>query len=235
MDKQTLKAEPRKVSGRKVKNLRKEGTLPANIYGKKVKSLSVQVPLKEFENVYKKAGETGIVELDLGKDKKSVLVHNVQLNPVTDAPIHVDFLQIDLKEKVSADVQVEMVGESPAQKQGLGTVVLYIDEIEVEALPTDLPDKFEVNIDNLAEVDQAIYVKDLKVDRSKVELKADPEAILAKVEPPQKVEEAPVPVAEGEEGAGAEGAESQVEGEQPKGESEQSETPKEEGNSDQSA
>lgn len=213
MDTQTLKAEARKVEGRKVKNLRLGGTLPGNIFGKKIKSLSIELPLKAFEETYKKVGETGLIELQLGKETRPVLVHNVQVNPVTDVPIHVDFHQVDLKEKVSAKVPVEMVGEAPAQKQGLGTVVLYINEIEVEALPGDLPDKFEISIEDLAEVDQAIYVKDLKVDKAKVDMKIDPEEMLVKVEPPQKEEVivAPAPV-EGE--VPAEGA-PVAEGEQP--------------------
>jgi large subunit ribosomal protein L25 len=123
--------------------------------------------------------------------------------------IHVNFLQVDLKEKVEAEVPVELVGESPAEKQSLGTVVQYLNEIKVEALPTDLPEKFEVDTSELAEVDQAIYIKDLKYDKSKVEVKNDPEEIVVKVEPPQKeevVEVTPV-VAVGAEGAvPAEGA-----------------------------
>ncbi len=208
MNKKTLKAEERKLTGRKVKNLRKQGLLPGNVYGKKVKSVSVQVDLKEFEKVYKEAGETGLVELEVGKDVRPVLIHGLQVNPKSDEPIHVDFLQVDLKAKVSAQVPVEIIGESPAEKQGIGTVVQQLNDIEVEALPTDLPEKFEINVESLTEVDQAIYVKDIKVDKEKVDLKADPEAIVAKVEPPQKEEvvEAPAP-AEGEavEGIPAEG------------------------------
>ncbi|MDP1710165.1 MAG: 50S ribosomal protein L25 [bacterium] len=211
MNKTILKAEIRELTGRKVKRLRTQGILPANISGKKVKSLGVQVNLKEFEAVYKDAGETGLVDLKVGSETRPVLIHNLQLNPKSDVPVHVDFLQVDLKEKVTAEVPVELIGESPVTKQGIGTVVQQINEIEVEALPADLPEKFEVNIEELIEVDQAIYVKDLKYDKAKVEIKDDLDAIVAKVEPPQKeevVEVAPV-VAEGEvpaEGVPAEGA-----------------------------
>lgn len=195
----TLKAEVRKISGRKVKNLRKEGILPGNISGKKIKSEAVQVVFKEFDKVYKEAGETGLVTLEIGKEEKPVLIHNLQVNPVSDVPVHVDFLQVDLKEKVEADVPVELKGESPAEKQALGTVVQYINEIKVEALPMDLPEKFEVDTSELSEVDQAIFVKDLKVDRSKVDVKTGPDEIVVKVEPPQKEEViAPPPPVEGE-------------------------------------
>jgi large subunit ribosomal protein L25 len=202
MNKLTLKAEVRKISGRKVKNLRKEGILPGNISGKKIKSEAVQVVFKDFDKVYKEAGETGLVTLEIGKEEKPVLIHNLQVNPVSDVPVHVDFLQVDLKEKVEADVPVELTGESPAEKQALGTVVQYINEIKVEALPMDLPEKFEVDTSELSEVDQAIYVKDLKVDRAKVDIKTGPDEIVVKVEPPQKEEviETPI-VAVGAEGA----------------------------------
>ncbi|NMC99759.1 MAG: 50S ribosomal protein L25 [Bacteroidales bacterium] len=203
MDKKTLKADIRTITGRKVKTVRKQGLLPANIYGKKIKSESVQVNKKEFEELYKEVGETGLVSLQIEKDEHPVLVSNVQLHPVTNEPIHVDFREVDLKTKVTASVPVEVVGESPAEKQGIGTVVQYINEVEVEALPADLVEKFEVDTSLLSEVDQAIFVKDLKVDASKVEIKTNPDEIVAKVEPPQKEEVVEAPVVEGEPSAEA--------------------------------
>ncbi len=217
MDKVILSAESRKITGRKVKTLRKEGVLPANIYGKKIKSEAIQVKIADFANVFKKVGETGLVTLMVGKEEKPVLVTNVQKNPVSDEPVHVDFHQVDLKEKVTAKVAVEMTGESPAEKQAIGTVVQYLDEIEVEALPMDLPDKFVVDITPLAEIDQAIKISDLKIDKEKLTLKADSETILVKVEPPQKEEVVVPPPAEGE--VSAEG-EVPAEGEAPVAEGE---------------
>lgn len=194
MQKQSLKAEKRKVLGRKVKKLRREGILPANIYGKKIKSQAIQVPLAEFNKIFKKVGETGVVELSVNSSNRPVLINSVQLDPVSDTPIHADFLQVDLKEKVTAGVPVELTGESPAEKQGLGTVVQQIDEIEVEALPGDLPEKFEIDLSVLTEVNQQVQVKDLTVDKKKVEVKQDGQQIIVKVEPPRKEEEAaPLP------------------------------------------
>lgn len=222
MDKINLKAEIRKVVGRKVSQLRSAGLLPANIFGKKIKSQSIAVKLTDFLDVYKKAGETSLITLTVGADEKAVLVANVQVSPLTDKPIHVDFHQVDLKEKVTANVHIEMTGESPAEKLSIGTVVQYIDEVEVEALPTDLPDKLIVDISKLAEVDQAIYIKDLDLDTKKVEVKVSPDEIVFKVEPPQKEEVVVAPVAEvPAEGApaaevkpGEEGAAAPAEGEQ---------------------
>jgi len=206
MEKIALKAKVRKQVGRKVKLLRKEGFLPANIYGKKIKSESIQIDLKEFLDVYKKVGDTKLFYIN----DRPVLVANIQKDPVSDALLHIDFHQVDLKEKVEAKVPVELTGESPAEKQAIGTVVQYLNEIEVEALPADLPDKFEIDISKLSEVDQMVHVKDLLFDKLKIEVKTDLEEILVKVEPPQKEEvvapptptevpiEGEVPVVEGE-------------------------------------
>jgi len=207
MEKIVLKAKIRKDIGRKVKLLRKEGILPANIYGKKIKSESIQIDLKEFLNIYKVVGDTKLFYIN----ERPVLVTNIQKDPVSDSLLHIDFHQVDLKEKVEAKVPVELIGESPAEKQSIGTVVQYLNEIEVEALPTDLPDKFEIDISKLSEVDQMVHVKDLPFDKSKIEVKTDLEEILVKVEPPQKEEIIAPPVSE----VPAEGEVPAVEGETP--------------------
>lgn len=183
MTKITLKSTKRELFGRKVSRLRKVGLIPANIFGKKVKSQAITIDVKEFNEVFKKAGETQIIDLD----GKSVLVSNLQTDPISDNIIHIDFRQIDLTEKIEAKVPVEIEGESPAEKQNLGTMVQQLHEIEVEAFPADLPERIVVDASVLVEVDQAIYVKDLKVDK-KVEVKTDMESIVVKVEPPTKEE-----------------------------------------------
>jgi large subunit ribosomal protein L25 len=230
MEKISLVAEKRTISGRKVKALRQKGIIPANVFGKKIKSFALQVSEKDFERVFKDAGETGIVELSVKNGKTtqySVLISNVQKNPVTDSLLHIDFRQVDLKEKIEAAVPIEFTGESPAEKTGVGTVVQYVNEVSVEALPTDLPEKFEVDASTLSEVDQAVLLKDLKYDKAKVSIKDDLEKIVAKVEPPQKIEEvapAPEEAVEGEEGAevptGAEEAAPEGESQPPAGEEE---------------
>lgn len=208
----TLKSEARDIFGRKVSRLRKSGKLPANIFGKNIDSSAILVDYKEFSEVFEKAGETQIIDLS----GKPVLVSNAQVDPISGMYLHIDFRQVDLKEKIEAAVPVEVEGESPAEKQNLGTVVQQLHEIEVEALPADLPEKIIVDATLLTEVDQVIYVKDLKVNKD-VEIKTDLESIVVKVEPPQKeevVEVATAP-AEGEGVAPTEGQKS-AEGEAPK-------------------
>ncbi|HUS52370.1 MAG TPA: 50S ribosomal protein L25 [Candidatus Bathyarchaeia archaeon] len=203
-EKPKLKAEKRKITGRKVKKLRQEGVLPANVYGKKVKSCSIKLDLKTFLPVFQEVGETGIVDLNLKGETKMrpVLIHNVQLDPVTDQPLHADFHQVDLKEKVTADIPIEIAGESPAVKEKGGILIQPLTEVEVEALPAELPDQLEVNITGLKEINDAVTVADLKVPKG-VKLLTAANQILAKVEPPaEEEEEAPpaeVPSEEAEE------------------------------------
>lgn len=194
-EKTALQAEKRTTTGRKVKKLRQEGLLPANIYGKKVKSLAVQVDLKSFSPIYKETGETGLVELKVKGETKArpVLIHNVQLNPVDDQPIHADFYQVDLKEKVTTEVPIELIGESPAVKEKIGILIQPLTEVEIEALPAELPDKFEVNIGELKKVGDTVTVDGLKVPKG-VKVLTDVKQILAKIEPPAEEEAAPPPV-----------------------------------------
>lgn len=163
MKKHSLTATVRTQVGRKVKVLRKEGKLPATVYGKDIKSASITVTGDAFTKVYAQAGETGLIELHVDKDTRHVLVHNVQVDPVTNAKLHVEFHQVDLKEKVHAKIPVEIVGEAPAVAQKLGVLLTVLNDIEVEALPTELPEKIEVDVTKLAEVDQEVKVSDISV------------------------------------------------------------------------
>jgi large subunit ribosomal protein L25 len=202
-EKVKLLVEKRKLNGSKVKLLRKQAILPANIYGRKVKSLAVQVDLKAFLPILKETGETGLVELKVkGEDKiRPVLIHNVQYHAVNDEPLHADFYQVDLKEKVTTKIPVELVSESPAVKNKIGILIQPLNEIEVEALPTDLPEKIEVNISSLEKINDAVLLKEVKLDTG-VKVLSDVNQILVKIDPPAKEEEvAPVEeeVKEGEE------------------------------------
>jgi large subunit ribosomal protein L25 len=195
-----LTVESRKTTGRKVKKLRREGVVPANIYGKAIKSLSVQVGLKEFWPIFQAAGETGLVQLTLkGEEKmRPVLIHNVQLDSVSDRPLHVDFHQVDLKETLVAKIPIELKGEAPAAVQGLGILIQPVAEVEVEALPSDLPEKFVVEVTGLALVGATIKVNELKVPAG-VKVLSEPEGLLAKIDELAKEEIKPEPVvAEGE-------------------------------------
>lgn len=201
-----LTVENRDVFGRKLKSLRASGVLPANIFGKDIKSKAIKVDRAEFNKVFSQAGETGIIELQVGKDISPVLVANIQTHPVTGEALHVDFRQVNMKEKIEAQVPIKLVGESQAEKDGLGIVVQQTDEVLVEALPMDLPESFEVDIAKLVELGSAIVVADLP-SNDKVKVLDEPEKIIVKVEEPQAEEEVVAPEPTEEEAASGPGEE----------------------------
>lgn len=180
MKKHTLTVTKREVFGKKLKRLRAEGVLPANIYGKAVTSTAVQVPLKDFEKVYKEARETGLVDLRFGAESRPVLIHNVQLDYMTQEPVHADFYQVNLQEKIKTMVPIVLIGEAKAVLEKLGLLLQTLHEVEVEALPGDLPEKFELDVTNLAVVNDQLTIADLKkLDR--VEILSDQGQTIAKI------------------------------------------------------
>lgn len=204
-----LTANVRTVFGRKTKQLRAKGVVPANIFGQKIKSLAIELDQPSLLDVMRKAGETGLIHLKIKGDDKAhpVLVSGYAQNPVSGDMLHVDFHEVDLTQKVTATVPIKTVGESPAVAEGKVLVMLK-NELEVEALPTDLPDVIEVNISKLLAVGEGIHAKDLKIDRSKVTLTVGDEEPIVTIQEPAK-EEVIVPPepAEGEAVAPAEGEE----------------------------
>lgn len=190
-----LNAKKREIIGRKVKKLRSEGLVPANVYGKKIKSQAVVLKKEDFEKTYSLAGETGVVKLTIEgeKEERPILIQNVQFHPVTEQALHVDLRQIILTEKVIAKIPVELQGESPAVEQKLGILIQPVSEIEVEALPMDLPERFLVDVSKLINVGDEIKVADLVFDK-KVELKVEKDLVIAKIDPLAAEEVAPAPV-----------------------------------------
>jgi len=195
MTKFTLQAQKRDLFGKKLNKIRKQGILPANLFGKQVDSTSIQFNLKDFDRVYKEAGETSVVYVSVDGENKErpVLISNIHMNPVTDAKLHVDLHQVNLKEKVIANVPVEITGESEHIKLGTAVLNTLINEIEVEALPTDIPENITFDISALKEIGDSLKVSDAKIP-SGVLLKTDPEQIVVSLSEPQKEEEAPTPV-----------------------------------------
>lgn len=185
MDRLSLHAQERKVLGKKVKKLRRDGQLPAHVFGKGVDGEIVAVDLKEFLKTFHTAGETTLIDLKIGKEKiRPVLVREVQYDPVSGKPMHIDFYQVNLTEKVKVPVPLVLVGEQPESVHLGETIVLQtVMEVEVEALPTDLVEKIEVDITPLKQIDDAITVGQLSYDRSKLTIHADSEEIIVKLAP----------------------------------------------------
>jgi len=187
----TLPAQIREETGRtKVKKIRKRGNLPAILYGPKVKAISLEINLREFEKVYKEAGESTLVSLEIPdeKTKPMVLIHDVKLAPLTLQPIHVDFYQPFLEEEVEVTVPIIFEGEAPAVKELGGTLVKNISEVEIKALPQKLPHEIKVNVEVLKTFEDHILIKNLILPES-VKILKDPEEIVALIASPEKVEE----------------------------------------------
>ena len=197
-------------------DIRKSGNMPAVFYGKKQPSTAIQLPLIAFEKALKEAGESTVLHLKGTGIDVDVLIHEVDLNPLTDKPRHADFYAIDATQKLSVHVPLEFIGVSPAVKDLGAVFVKVMHEVEVKALAKDLPHNLEVDISKIAGFHDVVTIADIKVPAG-VEIEARPEDVVASVyEPKEEVEAAPLDLSaievekkgkeakEGAEGAAAE-------------------------------
>ncbi len=184
----TLSVKTRKELGKKVKNLRKKGILPAVLYGPKIKTLPLEIDLKEFKKIYEKAGESSLISLQLDKSKFLVLIHEIKKDPLIEELIHVDFYQPILTEEVEVTVPIVFEGEALAVKELGGTLVKEISEVTVKALPQNLPHEIKVSVESLKTFEDEILIKDLKIPKD-VKIQRELDEIVAIVTPPEKVEE----------------------------------------------
>ena len=198
MERIELKVEKRTILGKKVKRLRRQGLIPAIIYGHKTEPIPVQIEERELTRVLAQAGPNRLITLRLDGRPRLALAREIQRDVITDKLLHVDFYTVVMTEKLSAEVPLVLVGESPAVERREGVLQHGIDTVEVECLPGDLIHSIEVDLSELKELGQAIYVKDLKVPPS-VEILTDGEEMVVKVVPiVEEVEEEEVAVAPGE-------------------------------------
>lgn len=221
MDRLSLSAEERTILGKKVKNLRKNGQLPGHVFGKGLETEHVTVDGRVFLKTFKEAGETGLIDLKIGTEKvRPVMVRGVQYDPVSGAPVHIDFYQVNLTQKVKVPVPLVLIGEQPESVHLGETIVLQtLNEVEVEALPTDLIENIEVDITSLKNIDDAITVGQLNYDRNKLTIELSEEDIVVKLAPAiteemkkQMEEQAAADAAAAAETAGEAAAEGTAEG-----------------------
>ena len=197
-----LSTKLRPETGRQNKRIRKQGFIPAILYGHKVKNLALMVDSQDFEKLYQEAGESTLIKLKIGdgqdktKKERVVLIHEVAKDPVSDEPIHIDFYQVKMDESIKVEVPLIFTGQSAAVKEKEGVLIKNIQSLGVEALPQDLPHQIQVDISSLKTFDDNIHVKDLELP-SRVKIEAQPEEVIASVIPPrtkaelEKLEEAP--------------------------------------------
>lgn len=185
----SLNAKSRTIFGRLTNKLRQQDSVPAVVYGPEQKNASIEVDYKEFAKVLKQAGESSLVELNIEgeKSKRSVLIHETQIDPVSDRIIHIDFFQPSLKQEVQVAIPLVFEGVSFAVKDLGGTLVKNFSEIEVKALPQNLPHEIKVSIEALKNLGDHILVKDLPVPAG-VELMKKSDEIVVLAVAPQKVE-----------------------------------------------
>lgn len=167
--------------------LRKQGFLPAVLYGKGVENLSLSVDRREFEKIYKQAGTSSLVALTAGDRKFSVLIHSLQKHALSGDFIHIDFYQPSLTEATIAKIPLEFIGIAPAEKDLGGTIVKDIQELEVKALPTNLPSKIEVDVSSLKTFEDNILIKDIKISKD-VEIIKESDEVVVSVSAPTNVE-----------------------------------------------
>jgi large subunit ribosomal protein L25 len=145
-----------------------------------MKSQALQLPVKEFMFVYKKAHETHIVYLQFKGQEIPVLIQNVQHHPVTDILLHVDFRKVNLKKKIETEIPIKLIGESEAVHLNKGILLTLNETLLIEALPEDLPEDVEIDISILKEMNDEIKIKDLKA-KGPYEFKGDPEQTIVRI------------------------------------------------------
>jgi len=205
MEKIVITAEKRDIIGKKVKTLRREGKAPAIIYGNEVGSIPITINMRDATNTLNKVSGSAILTIDVEGEEYSTLVREIQQDYIKRTLIHVDFLSVSMKEKLRTNVSISLVGEAPVLEEFSAIIMPGIDQIEVECLPQDLPGVIEVDVSILAELGQAIYLKDLAAIDN-VDFLTDPEELVAvasaiKEEVVEEVVEEDELAVEGEEGA----------------------------------
>jgi large subunit ribosomal protein L25 len=189
MEELVLKAQSREVIGKQVKALRREGRLPCIIYGRGFNPVLITLDMREAGRILPTITSSHLVVVEVEGKQHTTLVREKQRDPVTGMFLHVDFLEVSLTEKLHAMVQIELVGDAPAVKNYNGVMVPGLEEIEVEALPRDLPERITVDISTLTEIGQAIHVRDIVVSKA-VEILDDPDEIIIVITAPAREEEA---------------------------------------------
>lgn len=183
-----LKAQPRQEKGKKVKHLREKGLIPAVLYGQGMESWPIAVPYADFERAYREAGESSLVTLELDDKPYNVLIHDISRDPIKDKPIHADFYAVRMDREIRVSVPLAFVGESPAVENENGILIKVVQELEVEALPQNLPHELRADLSQLVALESRLMVADIPVPPG-VHILAEPEEVVAIVEAPRSEEE----------------------------------------------
>lgn len=180
MEAVVLKAKYRDVIGKQVKALRRDGLLPAVLYGHRINPIPVSLDYRDVSKMLSQITSSQLVIVDVDGEQHHTLVRDKQRDPVLSTIMHVDFLVVSMTEKLRAEVILDLVGDAPAVKDFSGILLTGLESIEVECLPQDLLEKITVDLSSLKEIGDTIFVKDISLPES-VEVLTDPEEIIASV------------------------------------------------------
>lgn len=208
-----LKVGKREQLGKAAAGLRKLGTIPGVVYGQGKPATPIAVSERDLERAYNQAGTSKLVELDIaGEAAKNVLFHEVQHDPLTHKILHFDLYSVRMDQEITTEVPLHFIGDSEAVHQFQAVLVKTLETVEIEALPKDLPEHIEVDIGKLAELEDALFVKDLPVPVG-VKILNEPEEMVVKAEAPQETTEADIEAEKAADEAAAAAAEAEVEAE----------------------
>jgi large subunit ribosomal protein L25 len=182
-----LSVRPRSELGKAVRKLRRAGQTPANIFGHRVESRAVQAETPDLLQLLRASTRNAIINLRVEGEgsPRTVVVRDVQRDPVTGRILHVDFYQVSMTEKMRAEVPVVLVGTSDAVATYGGVLLQTLERIAVEALPAEIPAQFEADVSVLTELEQSIHVRDLKIDETRITVHTDPDVVVARVAAPR--------------------------------------------------
>jgi large subunit ribosomal protein L25 len=178
----SLDAQSRTVVGKKVGQLRVQGFVPAIIYGAKVTPVSVQIPYRPLEIALAHAGGTHLININVDGKSQSVITREVQRDILRGTIMHVDFLAVDASTRITTDVAIQLVGESPAAETRIGELAQQTTSISIEAVPADLVDVFEVDISGLKAIGDSIHIRDLKIS-PKITVLNDLDELIVRINP----------------------------------------------------
>jgi large subunit ribosomal protein L25 len=197
MEQIELTATPRTVIGKQVKALRRAGNVPLVVYGARIQPVHLQASVKELARVLRLAGGSRLIAVKTDGETHMTLAREVQREPISGQILHVDLLAVSMTERLRTEVPLALDGKSPAVRRGEGVLVTGIDEIEIECLPTDLPDRIHIDLSVLDKIGAVIYVKDLRVPDA-IKILTDPDEMIARVTYLAAEEVTPAPVPTGE-------------------------------------
>jgi large subunit ribosomal protein L25 len=182
-EKFTLEAQPRTITGKKVKQLRRQGLVPVCVFGPKIEPMNLQIPVRSLQATLAKAGGTHLIDLQLDGDTTTVLAREVQRDVIRGDILHVDFFAVDLASSIKADIPIHFVNESPAVATNQGMLLTGPTTLTVETLPANLPSQIDIDLSRLVNIGDSIHVRDINLGPD-ITIINDPNEMIAQIAQP---------------------------------------------------